>query len=173
MVRIFLLISFSIFTSGVWAQQTFTERLTEDVDGQGTVSVFQSEEITRMVNGETVDIPFGEPKINGDQGLSDESGTGTNVNASVRKMKIAGYRIQVYAGGNSRASRDQAKEMAIKVKEKYADLSVYTSFQSPRWLCRVGDFRTIEEADSMLRKMREANDFEEASIVKSYIQISY
>lgn len=41
----------------------------------------------------------------------------------------------------------------------------------PRWLCRVGDFRSIEEADAMMRQLRATGVFKEVSIVKEQINI--
>ena len=51
------------------------------------------------------------------------------------------------------------------------DLPVYTSFNPPRWLCRAGDFRSIEEADAMMRQLRATGVFKEVSIVKDQINI--
>ena len=50
-------------------------------------------------------------------------------------------------------------------------MSVYAGFQSPHWLCRAGDFRTVEEANEYLHKMRETGRFDEAVIVKSKINV--
>ena len=50
-------------------------------------------------------------------------------------------------------------------------VSVYTSFISPRWLCRVGDFRSIEEADAMMRRLKATGMFKEVSIVRDQINI--
>ena len=70
-------------------------------------------------------------------------------------IKSSGYRIQVYAG----------------IKEHFPELTVYTSFNPPRWLCRAGDFRSIEEADAMMRQLRATGVFKEVSIVKEQINI--
>ena len=86
-------------------------------------------------------------------------------------MKSPGYRVQVYAGNNSRTARNEATNMASKVKEYFPDLKTYAFFTSPRWLCRVGDFRSIEEADAMMRKLRATGVFKEVSIVKDQINI--
>ena len=59
----------------------------------------------------------------------------------------------------------------VRVKEYFPELSVYTSFNPPRWLCRVGDFRSIEEADAMMRKLKATGVFKEVSIVKDQINI--
>lgn len=148
-----------------FAQQTFTERLTAEDSYQGTVKVYQSETITNLVNGVVVN----------------QNATDSLANTEIRSdlklpahmMRVAGFRIQVYAGGNSRASRNEAYAIATKIKSYFSDLTAYTLFQSPRWLCRVGDFRTIEEATQVLRKVKETHEFEEATIVKSMIQIPY
>jgi hypothetical protein len=38
-------------------------------------------------------------------------------------------------------------------------------------LCRVGDFRTIEEADATMRQLRSTGVFKEVSIVKEQVNI--
>jgi hypothetical protein len=38
-------------------------------------------------------------------------------------------------------------------------------------LCRAGDFRSIEEADAMMRQLRATGAFKEVSIVKDQINI--
>ncbi len=165
-----LLLCGGVFTV-VHAQQKFMDALIRPVSGQGTVHVIQDEEITRLVNGTN---PY-ETVAGGTSNLS--SGQATTVvspdGTVVRKMKATGYRIQVYAGGNSRTSRQEAQQMAGKVKELFGNLAIYTHFQSPRWICRVGDFRTYEEANQALYEMRATHQFDEALIVKSVIQITY
>ena len=69
-------------------------------------------------------------------------------------LKARGYRVQVYAGNNSRVARNEANNVAAKVKEEFPDMPVYAYFQPPRWLCRVGDFRSIEEADAAMRRLK-------------------
>ena len=53
----------------------------------------------------------------------------------------------------------------------FPDLPVYVSFASPHWLCRAGDFRSMEEASEVLRQIREMGIFREAVIVKSKINV--
>lgn len=91
----------------------------------------------------------------------------------VQTMKMAGFRVQVYAGNNSRTARNEANAMAEKVKEQFPELAVYTHFINPRWLCRVGDFRSIEEADAVMRKLKDTGLFKEVSIVRGQINIPY
>ena len=61
--------------------------------------------------------------------------------------------------------------MAEKVKKLFPELDVYTQFVSPRWLCRVGDYRSIEEAEAVMRQLKEAGNFKEVSIVRSLVKL--
>ena len=88
-----------------------------------------------------------------------------------RILKGSGYRIQVYAGSNSREGRAETTSMGNQVKTLFPDIPVYTFFAPPRWLCRVGDFRSIEEADAMMRKLKASGSFKEVTIVKDQINI--
>ncbi len=159
----------------VSAQQKFVDKLVKPADGQGTVRVFQDAGITRMVNGggaeDEASTSLSDPGRASRPATEDaNSSAGTG---PVRKMKAKGYRIQVYAGGNSRAARQEAQRAAGKVKSYFSDMATYTHFQSPHWICRVGDFRTYEEANQALHELRATKQFDEALIVKSVIQIPY
>ncbi len=87
--------------------------------------------------------------------------------------KMPGFRVQVYAGNNSRAARNEAAKMSEKVKELFPELMVYTQFINPRWICRVGDYRSIEEAEVMMRQLKETGEFKEVTIVRGQINIIY
>jgi hypothetical protein len=63
--------------------------------------------------------------------------------------------------------------MGNRVKSLFMDLSVYTHFSSPHWVCRVGDFRTYEEANEVFRQLKETGRFREAVIVRSKVNVSY
>ena len=57
------------------------------------------------------------------------------------------------------------------MKEGFPELAVYTYFQPPRWLCGVGDFKSIEEAHVTMRKLKATGVFKEVSIVREQINI--
>ena len=87
----------------VSAQQKFVDKLVKPVDGQGTVRVIQDAEITRMVNGtgagnENSTSLAASGRIS--QSIT-ENGNSSVGHKPVRKMKANGYRIQVYAGGET------------------------------------------------------------------------
>lgn len=162
----------------VAGQERFTDYLTRKNDGQGKVTVQQDPDIERLVNGT--------PPSRGSQTAPHVTRNGENIAASdsvmgardssqfdsrllARRARMNGFRIQVYAGGNNRKSKTEAFHAAGLVRSYFEDVPVYTHFLSPRWICRVGDFRTIEEAREMLGRMRESGQFPEATIVKTKI----
>ncbi|MDR0745745.1 MAG: SPOR domain-containing protein [Mediterranea sp.] len=133
----------------VHAQEShIVKSLERYVPGEGRVTIHQGPEIEALL---------GSP-----HGL-ETSDDGT--------IKMAGYRVQVYSGGNSRNSKREAESVASRVKSGFPELKVYTLFNPPRWLCRVGDFLSIEEADAIMRKLRREGGFREAVIVKEQVSI--
>ncbi|MBR6433898.1 MAG: SPOR domain-containing protein, partial [Bacteroides sp.] len=71
----------------------------------------------------------------------------------------------------TRQAKNEAYAVAARIKEYFPDLTVYTFFNPPRWLCRAGDYRSIEEADAMMRRLRATGVFKEVSIVREQINI--
>ena len=118
-----------------------------NVPGQGKVTIHQDSRIEALLG-------------------TARTGTGEQT-----VIKSSGYRVQAYAGNNTRQAKNEAHQVGTRVKEYFPELSVYTSFNPPRWLCRVGDFRSIEEADAMMRKLKATGVFKEVSIVKDQINI--
>jgi hypothetical protein len=136
------------------AQQNIVQSLqSKQRSTDGTVTIHQDEKITELlgsIHGSYNHATTGEEK---------------------KTLKARGYRVQVYAGNNSRVARSEAHSMAARVKGEFPDLPVYTFFQPPRWLCRVGDFRSIEEADATMRRLKRTGVFKEVSIVREQINI--
>lgn len=86
--------------------------------------------------------------------------------------KVTGYRVQVFAGGNTRKDRMAAEQAGKTMKMYYPEIPVYTHFYPPRWICRVGNYRTYGEAASMLQEARRLG-YRGAVIVKGKISIQY
>ena len=84
--------------------------------------------------------------------------------------KINGYRVQAFAGGNSRKDRQQAEQVGNQIKSNFPEVPVYVHFYSPRWICRVGNYRTYEEAHQMLLSLRKMG-YSEAVVVKGKITV--
>ena len=86
-----------------------------------------------------------------------------------KMIQTVGYRIQIYAGGNTRYAKEEAQKAAQYVKSKYPEIPVYTDFVAPRWVCRVGDYKTIEEADQVMRMLKKSRNFKEMAILPNQI----
>lgn len=145
--RTLLILLFVLTGWGVQAQN-IVRSLERDVPGQGKVTIHQDARIEALIGKEHP--ATGEQKV----------------------IKTQGFRIQAYAGNNTRQAKNDAYGVASRVKEYFPQLTVYTTFNPPRWLCRVGDFRSIEEADAMMRKMKATGMFNEVSIVRDQINIA-
>ena len=149
-MRYFLLLIGLCFGISASAQVGIVEELQKERVGQGTVTVHQDAAISALL---------------GSVYVKDENETEPKV------LKSRGYRVQVYAGNNSRVARQEANDMAELIKTEFPELPVYAFFQPPRWLCRVGDYRSIEEADASMRRLRATGKFKEVSIVREQINI--
>lgn len=130
------------------AQETVFDRLEKQQPGTGVVVIHQDARLKTLVG----------------QIRSTE-------NAQKATQKVQGFRVQVYAGNNSKRARTEATQMAERVKTLFPELDVYTQFISPRWLCRVGDYRSIEEADAVMRQLKSVGNFKEVSIVNTLIKL--
>ncbi len=147
----YLLLLFCCFASwNVRAQDNIIKSLERYEAGCGIVAIHQDSRLADLLSAKHLD-----------KGSVGET----------RTIKESGYRIQVYAGSNSRESRNAAIEMEGVVKSHFPEMQVYTIFNSPRWLCQVGDYRTMEEAYAIMKKMKQTGVFNEISIVKSQIII--
>ena len=174
--------------------QTFTQRLQKTVAGQGSVTIHQSDSIDKLVNSAMLTTksssttatttpttpkpatPSTPSKTAPNSPSSPTNTTSTTVIPdTVPKMirnghKITGYRVQAFAGGNSRKDRQKAEQTRNSIKSHYPNVPVYVHFYSPRWICRVGNYRTYEEAHQMLVSLRNLG-FDQATIVKGKITV--
>ena len=150
MKKAFLLTAVFAWTLAIGTlAQNIVQSFQKDVPGQGKVTIHQDPGIEALIGVKYVST--GAKKV----------------------LKTSGYRVQAYAGNNTRKAMNEAHQVAEQIKERFPDLKIYTTFNSPRWLCRVGDFRTIEEADATMRKMRATGVFKEVSIVRDQINIEF
>ena len=70
------------------------------------------------------------------------------------------------------ADREKARNIGDAIKMAFPDQPVYVHFYSPRWICRIGNFRTYEEAHAMLQEIQKMG-YKQASIVKGKISVKY
>lgn len=176
--------------------QTYLDHLRQNTQGLGTITVTQSPEIDKLVNGDPEQAKAFAEKQKALENEAKEkeekkeeakertyrlpdmpTGEGENeVDMSKKVMRnshsVTGYRVQAYAGGNNREAKQKANEARDKIKRAYPSEPVYVHFYSPRWICRVGNYRTAEEANRMLANIRKLG-FSQAVVVKGKISVQY
>ena len=89
-----------------------------------------------------------------------------------RSYKVNGYRVQVFAGGNSRDDKIKAQNAGNAVKKAFPSQPIYVHFYSPRWICRMGNYRTYQEANAILTQVRKMG-YKQACIVSGKINVAY
>ena len=178
------------------AQSTFTERLQKSNTGEGKISVTQDKSIDTLVNGASAGTKQPEnikpeqkekvtpPKEKADDKEKEKVAPKDNeavvvvpdtvdMHKKVMKgYKVNGYRVQVFAGGNSRNDRLKAERTGENIKSAFPDEPIYVHFYSPRWICRMGNYRTYEEAHEVLRRVKQLG-YDSAIIVKGKITVQY
>ena len=178
------------------AQSTFTEQLQQSKSGEGKVTITQDKDIEKLVNTPTTAPTPATPakpqqtakpteksdkdKTSVDLKDIDDLTDGTAVPDTIdfRKKvmkggtKVNGFRVQVYAGGNGRTDRMKAQRTGDEIKSLFPSEPVYVHFYSPRWICRMGNYRTYEEAHDILTRVKQLG-YTSAVIVKGKITVYY
>ena len=179
---------------GCWlaagAQSTFTEQLQQSKIGEGKVTVTQDKVIDELINNPTAAQTPKAPqtttttttpakpqqtvKLTDD--LTDDTSLPDSLDLRKKVMKngkkINGFRVQVFAGGNGRTDRLKAERTGEEMKTLFPNEPVYVHFYSPRWICRIGNYRTYEEAHDILRQVKQMG-YPSAVIVKGKITVYY
>lgn len=98
--------------------------------------------------------------------------TATNTKKLMSNSKrVTGYRVQVFAGGNTREDRAKANEVGATLKTQIPGQPIYVHFYSPRWCCRCGNFLNQEEATKMMKRLYKLG-YKNACVVKTVITVS-
>lgn len=129
------------------AQSNIVTELQRDVQGQGTVRVMQPAKLIELM--------------------------GTMANNNGKVAQVEGYRVMVYSGNNSRTAREEANKMAQYMRENFPGAEVYVVFESPIRSCLYGDYRTREEAEAVMYKLKATKKFKEISVKKCLINLPY
>ena len=200
--KVLIVLPFYLFTFLPLSAQTYTQRIQQqNGNGQGTVTIHQDADIDKLVNSEVLNNNTKQTTTANQSATSHTTTTTSGTKTSTNKpatpnsvttgnegedettpdlskkvmrggVKVSGYRVQAFAGGNSRKDRIQAERIGNNIKSHFANVPVYVHFYSPRWICRVGNYRTYEEAHQMLVQLRNLG-YNQASIVKGKITVQY
>ena len=98
---------------------------------------------------------------------------GSMANTNGEVQQVEGFRVLVFSGNNSRQARDEANAMADYMRKNYPGAEVYVVFESPIRTCEYGDYRTREEAELVMYRLRKTKKFKEISVKKCLINLPY
>ena len=147
MKRVVMLISMLFCVLCAGAQSTIVSKIESYAQGEGKVRINQPEKLMSLM--------------------------GSMANADGEMKQVEGYRVLVYSGNNSAQARDEAKAMAEYMRANYPGAEVYVVFESPIRTCEYGDFRTREEAELLMYRLRATKKFKEISVKKCLINLPY
>ena len=84
-----------------------------------------------------------------------------------------GFRIQAYTDNNSKTAKAAAQQRARDIAMKFPQYRSYISYKAPSWRLRIGDFKTQQEAQAALRRIKSVypNFAREMVIVRDRINI--
>ncbi len=66
----------------------------------------------------------------------------------------SGFRIRVFSGNNQIESKNRAYSLSKEISKEFPDLNTYVFFKTPNWRLMAGNFRTMEEAHTMLTNLK-------------------
>lgn len=126
------------------AQNTIVQELRRNTAGSGVVTIHQPAKLDSLMG-----------------------------KVAAKTTQAEGYRVMVYSGNNSRTAREEANRWAQYMRENFPGAEVYVVFESPIRSCQYGDYRTREEAEAVMYKLKATKKFKEISVRKTFINLPY
>lgn len=68
----------------------------------------------------------------------------------------SGYRVQVFSSNVQRTAKAEAFKIEKDLKDVFPEQAIYVNYTSPFWKVRVGDFRSIEDAQEFRNQVIKA-----------------
>ena len=118
-----LLVACFAFATISVAQNNIVKSLERNVPGQGKVTIHQDARIAALIGSEYVPAGSDEQKV----------------------IKSSGYRIQVYAGNNTRQAKNEAYAVATRIKEQFSRTYSLYLFQYPPVGCAVQEISAVSK----------------------------
>ena len=144
MKRYLLIVSMLFCALFAGAQSNIVRELEREVSGEGRVVVNQPAKLAALMGS-----------------------------ANGKPARVEGYRVMVYSGNNSAQARNEANNMAKFMRENFPGAGVYVVFESPVRSCLYGDYRTREEAEAVMYRLKGTKKFKEISVKRCVINLPY
>ncbi len=152
-----LMSQFNIFAQENTEQKAIINELNSRVFGKGHVTIYEDEVIKNLV---------GRP-------IAPSHTIYSTGDGSQHYIKMRGFKIQAFAGNDQRSSKNEAYHKQKLINSSYPDQETVVLFDAPFWRLRVGNFKTREEAQEMLKNMQKtfSNFGKEMYIVMDEVKI--
>lgn len=133
-------------------------------DGAKKKNIFEAMQTTDSTSGAFV-------KINQDERIEKVvSGTKSGLKTG---STANGYRVQVFSSNVQRVAKTEAFRIERELRSAFPDQEIYVNYTSPFWKVRIGDFKTLQEAQAFREEL--INEFpslkKETYTVKDKINI--
>jgi hypothetical protein len=126
MKQLLISVIFFLCFLGLQAQETIVDTLESQVANEGVIEIESDPAITALL---------GKP-----------GNKAKTVSENQDRVKIPGFRIQIFMGNNRSRSRTDASNKQDQIKSIFPDVETYITYESPNWRLLAGDFITREEA---------------------------
>lgn len=136
-LRHLLLLVFCVMLSGVAKAQYAGGDICNHLISTGRVSLIQDPRLTELL-GSQPKTYYANPEQQERAGVK----------------KTMGFRIRVFSGNQQSKSKNRAYNIQSEMNATMPELTTYVTFKTPNWRLMVGDYRTTEEANSMLRQLK-------------------
>lgn len=120
----------------------FTVLLTSALLGQNNTkeNIFDALSKKDSVSGAVV-------KMHQNKNIEQRVARGTGAaSGSIQSVTTTGYRVQVFSSNTQRTARGEAYKIEKEIRDAFPEHEVYVSYTSPFWRVRIGNFRSIDEA---------------------------
>ncbi len=120
----------------------FTVLLTSALLGQNNTkeNIFDALSKKDSVSGAVV-------KMHQNKNIEQRVARGTSATSgSIQSVTTTGYRVQVFSSNTQRTARGEAYKIEKEIRDAFPEHEVYVSYTSPFWRVRIGNFRSIDEA---------------------------
>jgi len=115
-------------------QDIFEVLENKDSTTQATVKIHQDQRVEKLLVG--------------------KGGSNYSYN-SQNQATVNGFRVQVFSSNMQRTAKTDAFKIEKLIREEFPNEGVYVNYTSPFWKVRVGDFKTMSEAQSFRAQLIE------------------
>lgn len=139
----YITISMSIVASAllpVAGQEPAT--IASSINDSTSITIILPDGLNMRLVPAAVEITDVEETVNGEELPREQTG------------KAAGYRVQVFSDNNPRTSKNEARTKEKAILAEFPQYATYVSYNSPYWRLKVGDFKSVDEAEAVADELK-------------------